>query len=201
VAKVTHREANPIPYSLEAGMRMLRLVAGILIVAAPIVACEEADRAPAAEDETTLPAPPAPAAPAAAPDTTAEGLWAHLEGEAYRDNWRLWPGTEQLYEGTEPHGMLLTTYANDVAYRALLDGQVADLPDGSIIVKENYMPDGTYDAATVMYRVRGYNPDHQDWLFAKYEADGAVDAFGRAPMCQACHEQAETGYVFTEVRR
>lgn len=181
-------------------MRMLTLATGVLIVAVPMAACGDEDRPPTPEDEMTVPVREAPIARTTTPDTTPEGLWAHLDGEAYRDNWRLWPGTEPLYEGTEPHGMLLTTYANDVAQQALLDGRVADLPDGSIIVKENYMPDGTYDAATVMYRVRGYNPDHQDWLFAKYDLAGMVDDFGRAPMCQACHEQAETGYVFTEVR-
>lgn len=52
--------------------------------------------------------------------------------------------------------MLLTTYANTTAYQALQAGQVADLPPGSIIVKENWMPDSTFDAATVMYKVDGY---------------------------------------------
>lgn len=63
------------------------------------------------------------------------------------------------------------------------------------------MPDSTFAAATVMYRVEGYNPERQDWLFAKYDGNGAAEAFGRAPMCQACHEQARTGYVYTEVTR
>jgi hypothetical protein len=119
----------------------------------------------------------------------------------YRESWRLWPGKPRLYKGTEPHGMLLTTYANDIAQRALARGQVASLPEGSIIVKENYMPDSTFAAATVMYKVRGYNPDHQDWLFAKYDPAGKVDAFGRAPMCQACHQGAKSGYIYTPVGR
>ncbi len=134
-------------------------------------------------------------------DTLAEALWSHLEEEAYRDNWSLWPGTSRLYAGTEPHGMLLTTYANQTAYDALMAGHVADLPPGSIIVKENWTPDSTFDAATVMYRVAGYNPDHQDWLFAKFDPQGNPDAFGRAPMCQACHQNAETGYIYTAVQR
>ncbi|MGH7546530.1 MAG: cytochrome P460 family protein, partial [Gemmatimonadota bacterium] len=135
-------------------------------------------------------------------DTTAEALWRHLQAARYRESWKLWPGKSRLYKGTEPHGMLLTTYANDVAHRALLKGQVASLPAGSILVKENYMPDSTFAAATVMYRVRGYNPEHQDWLFAKYDAEGRVDDFGRAPMCQACHQAAKSGtYIYTPVGR
>lgn len=138
----------------------------------------------------------------AGPDTTEAAVWAHLQEEAYRDNWALWPGTEELYAGTEPHGMLLTTYVNETAREALAAGTGAgDLPFGSIVVKENYMPDGTYAAATVMYRVEGYNPDHDDWLFAKYNgSEGDVEAFGRPAECQACHQNAEPGYIYTTVR-
>lgn len=130
-----------------------------------------------------------------------DALWAHLEAEAYRDSWELWPGTDQLYEGTEPHGMLLTTYINDLASRAPAGGAVQELPAGSIIVKENYMPDSTFAAATVMTKVDGYNPDHDDWLFAKYDSEGAAEAFGRAAGCQGCHEQAENAYIYTATPR
>lgn len=137
----------------------------------------------------------------AGPDTTEAAVWSHLQEESYRDNWALWPGTEELYAGTEPHGMLLTTYTNETAREALAGGTDAgDLPFGSIVVKENYMPDSTYAAATVMYRVEDYNPDHDDWLFAKYNGpQGDVEAFGRAVGCQACHQNAETGYIYTTV--
>lgn len=134
------------------------------------------------------------------PDTTETAVWNHLQEADYRANWDLWPGTDELYEGTEPHGMLLTTYANATASTALAEGMVGDLPEGSIIVKENYMPDSTFAAATVMMKVDGYNVDHQDWLFAKYQPDGTVDAFGRAQGCQTCHQQAEgDDYIYTPV--
>jgi hypothetical protein len=136
----------------------------------------------------------------APPDTTAQALWRYLQAQDYRQNWKLWPGKGTLYKGTEPHGMLLTTYANDAAYQALTKVQIASLTAGSIIVKENYMPDSTFVAATVMYKVDGYNPGHQDWLFAKYDPEGKAEAFGRAPMCQACHQGAKSGaYIFTPV--
>lgn len=134
------------------------------------------------------------------PDTTEAAVWNHLQDADYRANWDLWPDKGELYAGTEPHGMLLTTYANSTASAALAEGMGADLPEGSIIVKENYMPDSTFAAATVMMKVDGYNPDHQDWLFAKYQPDGTVDAFGRAQGCQACHQQADgDDYVYTPV--
>lgn len=139
----------------------------------------EADAA--AEDHAMMP-----------PDTTDMAVWAHLQGSAYQ-SWGLWPGTTRLYSGEEPHGMLLTTYVNETAGSAL----GGSLPDGSIVVKENYTPDSTLVAVTVMMKVDGYNPEHADWLFAKYQPDGGVDAFGRAAGCQACHAGAEGGdYLF-----
>ena len=183
-------------------MRMLAMTAGTMFITSLLATgCVESEETVEDEVGAAAPAQSEDRAAASLPDTTAEAVWAYLRQQDYRASWRLWPGKDRLYEGTEPHGMLLTTYANDVAQRALANGDVANLPPGSILVKENYMPDSTFDAATVMYRVAGYNPEHEDWLFAKYDAEGAADAFGRAPMCQACHEQAEAGYVYTEVTR
>lgn len=155
---------------------------------------------PGAELAGEAPADATAEAPVAThPDTSAEALWNHLEEEDYRANWRLWPGKGRLYAGTEPHGMLLTTYANDIAYGALVEDGSGDLPEGAILLKENYNTDSTFAGATVMQKVPGYNPQHQDWLFAKFTPDGGVDAFGRADGCQSCHQQATQGYVFTPV--
>ena len=70
------------------------------------------------------------------PDTTGAAIWAHLQEENYRENWSLWPGTEAFYKGNQPHGILLTTYVNPVALRAIESGASA-MPDGAIVVKEN----------------------------------------------------------------
>jgi len=138
-----------------------------------------------------------------APDTTGAALWSYLQQQDYQENWALYPGTTELYEGTEPHGMLLTTYVNDAARRALRND--ADrMPDGAIIVKENYTPNADLAAITVMYKRDGYNAEHHDWFFAKYLPDGSLDQApngmalqGRVPGCQACHSaQREHDYLF-----
>lgn len=165
------------------------------------VACADDGRGVPPEETTAAPATQ-PASPGnvalEGPDTTAEALWAYLREQDYRADWRLWPGKGRLYEGREPHGMLLTTYVNDAAFEALSAGGVAELSGGAIIVKENWMPDTTFAAATVMYKVDDYDPANADWLFAKYGPLGDAEAFGRAAMCQDCHRNAEH-YVFTPV--
>jgi hypothetical protein len=138
------------------------------------------------------------------PDTSGAAVWAFLQEQDYSNEWTLWPGKGKLYEGQEPHGMLLTTYLNDAAAEALERG-VDRMPAGAIIVKENYMPDKTLAAVTVMYKVPGYNPDHNDWFFTKHLPGGELDKMpngmameGRLPGCQNCHiAQKNNDYIFT----
>jgi len=138
-------------------------------------------------DADEAPPPPEPAVEqtVAAADTMPAALWAHLQQSSYK-TWPKFPGKGELYKGVEPHGMLLTTYVNQLALDAITNG-AATLPSGSILVKENYMPDSTYAAATVMYKVAGYDTANGDWYWAKYMADGSVEASGRVAMCAQCH--------------
>ena len=138
----------------------------------------------------------------AQPDTTGAAIWAHLQAEHYASTWALWPGKDRLYEGQEPHGMRLNTYVNDIAARALASG-ADEMPDGAIIVKENYVAaDSTLDAVTTMYKVEGYNPAHNDWFFVKQGPDGVVDVEGRVEGCQNCHQaQRDNDYIYTGALR
>ena len=154
------------------------------------------------EGEAAVPTPQASAVAEA--DTTGAAIWAHLQQSDYRDTWTLWPGKGELYTGQEPHGMLLTTYLNDVALQALNSG-ASVMPAGAIIVKENYMPDRTLAAITTMFKVRGYNPDVNDWFFTKHLPSGELDQApngmalqGRLPGCTNCHRAMQTNdWVFT----
>ena len=154
------------------------------------------------EDEAAEPMSQAPAVAEA--DTTGAAIWAHLQQSDYQDTWTLWPGKGELYTGAEPHGMLLTTYLNDVALQALNSG-ASVMPAGAIIVKENYMPDRTLAAITTMFKMRGYNPDVNDWFFTKHLPSGELDRAptgmaleGRLPGCTNCHRAMQTNdWVFT----
>ncbi len=140
------------------------------------------------------PAPPLP-------DTTASAVMAYLADVDYQQSWELWPELGELYESEEPHGLLLTTYLNRAASEALAD-KAGVMPDGAIIVKENYTAAGVFDSTTVMYKRAGYNPDHNDWFWAKVAADGAVLKEGRVEGCQNCHGDASgNDYVMTDYLR
>ena len=131
----------------------------------------------------------------ALPETTSGSVLAYLEEVDYQNNdeWKLFPGSTEKYPGTDPHGMLLTTYVNPAAFEAIEDG--ATTPSGSIIIKENYSPEGNFGAITVMYKKSGYNPDHNDWYWLKQLADGTVEKEGQVMGCQDCHVDAKD-YIF-----
>ncbi|MCH7705442.1 MAG: cytochrome P460 family protein [Chloroflexi bacterium] len=131
------------------------------------------------------------------PDPVGSAVWNYLQDVEYQDNWTLWPGKGELYEGGEPHGMLFTTYLSPPAIDALTD-KAGSMPAGAFIIKENYTADAVLAALTVMYKVDGFNPEHNDWFFAKIAADGEVVAEGQVEGCQACHGAAAANdYVLT----
>jgi hypothetical protein len=119
-----------------------------------------------------------------------KALWDYLKKENYAKNWKMWPGKKALYPGKEPHGAFLTTYVNKKAYTAI-KGKKGMLPDGSIIVKENYSADKKLGALTVMYKVKGYNSAAADWFWVKYLPDGKIAVEGKVDACINCHASAK----------
>ena len=131
------------------------------------------------------------------PEASASALMAYLVEVDYRENWNLWPGLGEKYSAREPHGMLITTYLNPAALDALV-GKKGIMPEGAVIVKENYTSDGRFEAHTVMYKKAGFNPDHNDWFWLKVMEDGTVEEEGRSESCLACHGQVEVNdYVWS----
>lgn len=175
---------------------MIRMASGIGLVTLVLVACEQREVPPEGEP-VAEPAAQPDTTPVTGPEPTASAVWSYMQSENYR-SWPLFPGTTERYPGTEPHGAELTTHVNDVAHEALSSGTLP-LPEGSVIVKENYMPDGSFDASTVMYKSPGFDPEHNDWFWAKYDEQGEAEVSGRAEMCQSCHgENQDRDYLMTD---
>lgn len=132
-------------------------------------------------------------------ETFESKFWNYLTSSRYK-NWAPVPGqSAAAYEGQSPHGAMLKMYLNRAAA-----GSPTNLPDSSIIVKENYAADGqTLMAVTVMYKTKGYNPQKGDWYWIKYRPDGTVDQkvangssmrlAGKPEGCISCHESADGG--------
>jgi len=125
-----------------------------------------------------------------------EKLWNYLKNVHYT-NWAPAQGQNGgYYPGESPHGAFLKMYLNRTAA-----GEPKTLPYGSMIIKENYAPDQqTLMAVTVMYRSKGYDAEHFDWYWVKYNPDGSVARTppekgsamiaGRFKSCIECHSGA-----------
>lgn len=143
----------------------------------------------------------------------AERYFAEFQEAAYTE-WPFEPGVpDGYYVGTEPHGMVLRSFVNDVAM-ADLDAGASRFSDGAIIIKENHMPgdvdvsgmtpkqavegfEGDLAVLTYMVKVEGYNPDAGDWFWGRQQPDGTIDAAGKVDGCIGCHTGAAgNDYVF-----
>jgi hypothetical protein len=70
--------------------------------------------------------------------------------------------------------------------------------NNSIILKENYAPNKKLMAVTVMYKVKGYNPNDGDWFWVKYDRNFKVLSEGKVPDCLGCHRTVKNNdYLFT----
>ncbi|MFQ5858818.1 MAG: cytochrome P460 family protein [Anaerolineae bacterium] len=181
-------------------------IVSLIVFALLFAACAPAATQPPAPKDTPVPPPtdtpvPVPTdtpVPEVSPDEAmAQERWQELQAANYQENWITVPGKGTLYKGQSPHGALLSTYLNPEAAEAM-KLKKGDMAADAIIVKENYMPDGTLDALTVMYKEPGYDPDHGDWFWAKFGADGTVQAAGKPAGCISCHGSARSNdYIFT----
>ncbi|MEZ4711780.1 MAG: cytochrome P460 family protein [Caldilineaceae bacterium] len=170
---------------------------------------EEATATPIEEEEATatpMPAEQATTAPDAEPtaaaaedEAYAANLWQRLQEEGYSANWSTVPGKGTLYPGQPPHGAWLTTYLNDRALEAL-ETQPGAMPNGAVIIKENYRSDESLASVTVMEKRAGYAPAYNDWYYARYGPDGSVQGGGQIASCMGCHAAVRSNdYVFTFV--
>jgi len=134
------------------------------------------------------------------PGAEAGALYRYITREdpytAHDGDWSLWPGKGRLYKGRAPHGAFLTTYVNELARYSMALGKA--MVNGSIIVKENYSPAKKLSAVTVMYKIKGYNPDGGNWFWAKYDPSGNVLKAGKVGGCIACHGGGkDNDYILT----
>jgi len=169
-------------------MKQTRICLVVFFTALALISCQRGTEM-MAQSGDNLPAP------------KADAVWTYINKTSPYTQWDFWPGKEGMYPGQSPHGAFLKLYANPIAINAAMAGKT-QMPDGAIIVKENYAKDGnTLAAVTPMYKVKGYNPNANDWFWAKYGPDGKVQAAGKVDSCINCHAaQKKNDYMFTKVK-
>jgi len=166
-------------------MKTFRIFFALLIVLSPFSLALAIHETISAETEITL------------PGADAVKLYEYMTKSKPFTRWSLWPGKEKMYPGIQPHGVFLTTYVNDTGMFGIRNKK-GTMPESTIIAMENYGSDKTFNALTVMYKIKGFNPAAADWFWAKYDKDGKVLASGRAEACIKCHEKKkDNDFIFT----
>ncbi|BCS96736.1 hypothetical protein DSLASN_23680 [Desulfoluna limicola] len=128
------------------------------------------------------------------PAPNPDKLWRFITHESAYDTWGFWGDHEGLQSGAAPHGPYHKVYVN----KRGLYSMTAPAQYGTLIVKENYGDEMGKDlkAVTVMYKVRGYNPEAGDWYWVKYSPKGVAETYGRPQGCINCHASlADNDYI------
>lgn len=196
----------------------------LLLAVAAWVAAAQQGAAPPTPQPSSQPSPPAcqpldPCPPSSALPTVeacladgctcAQQLACYL-GQQDLDAWPLFPQSAPAHLNTgATHGRFVTTRVNPVAQTAaeqqIADRSLAaDLPSGSLLVKQNYLPspddptqpDLSSVFLTTMYKLGGYCPDGQrqangdcaggDWFWS-LERFGGFQFVGKPAFCLDCH--------------
>ncbi len=155
----------------------------------------ETEQEPVSEAETETPTetPETEAGPGA----TGEEIQAYVMEENDYKNWELWPGTGELEPGKGPHGDQITIYVSDSALLAI-EEKTGVMPENSTVLKEGYNSEGELIEVVVMHKVEGFDPEHNDWFWLEYDAEGEIITEGKVLSCYNCHtRQAVNDYLFT----
>jgi hypothetical protein len=129
----------------------------------------------------------------------ADSLWRFIvRPQSPYTKWDTLPaGTAERRSSEEQvHGPNPKVYVNPTALQ-----DPAAPSHGSILVIEDYADDGkTRNSISIMYRVKGADPDHFDWYWMRYfpngslataDSDGgAKPIVGKVKSCIDCHEKA-----------
>ncbi|MDR4507629.1 MAG: cytochrome P460 family protein [Candidatus Brocadiaceae bacterium] len=128
---------------------------------------------------------------------TGRSIWKYMTEATPYQRYPSWPGKEGFYESTMPPGDILKLYLNTPALDTVINKRGV-FPHGSLLIKEIYTDDRELFLVTVMYKVKGFYPEGNDWYWVKYSSDGEVRLEGKVTVCIECHVGvADNDYIFT----
>lgn len=135
------------------------------------------------------------------PEEFYSSFWGHIvKKDAAYNTWKSL-ARQKADDGIEnPHGDISRTYANKIA-----SDDATALPNGSILVREDYDDKGKRKSISVMYRVKDYDKDHGNWYWFTYQENGSIARntekkaiAGKVASCVDCHTKANgKDFVFS----
>ena len=117
------------------------------------------------------------------PGADPDQLWTYITKTSPYTKWGFWDDHKGMQEGDQPHGSFHKVFVNTIG----LESKGTMLENGAIQVKENYTAEKKLAAITVMYKVKGYNPEAGDWFWVKFSPQGMAKPFGTPKGCVSCH--------------
>lgn len=131
------------------------------------------------------------------------------ESEKAFEDWQSWTKvnpTPLLSEGHKDRGVapFVDVYVDDLAKTTYLTSS-APFPECARIVKAKYTDESATEVARLAIMVKmpsGYDPENNDWWYARYDTTGTQAITSPGKMwsdCAYCHRQASgTDYLFSE---
>lgn len=117
------------------------------------------------------------------------------ETDSYKE-WSIWPGKGLMMDGTGVHGDYVSIYVSSNALASAEIGGSA-MPYETMVVKEGFNADKELTGIYLMYKVEGFDPEHNDWFWAAYSPEGNVRSEGKVGGCISCHEgKKDVDYIF-----
>ena len=109
-----------------------------------------------------------------------------------------WAG--QVISCATAHGPLVDIWYNDIAFQALGRND-AVLPDGSALVLQSYLNDGSPEKMVAMRKASDFAPDQGDWFWGEFSSDGTALASGALSSCADCHVTGHDYVQFPDAPR
>lgn len=135
------------------------------------------------------------------PEEFYDTFWRYLvKKDAAYNTWKVLEHEPPKDDSDNPHGRVSRTYANEIASK-----DPANLPLGSILVREDYDDKRKRQSVSILYRVKDYDKEHGNWYYLRFNENGTVARAedkkalaGKVTSCIECHAKAGgKDYVFS----
>ena len=120
----------------------------------------------------------------------ANEIWDEIQGY---ETWVQDSTFAEIQSGNSPHGDYVQIWLNETVANFFKNPDTLEnviLPVGSILVKEGYSDSEgqSLNKITIMKKIDGYDPDHNNWFWANYNEGGELAGkHGIESSCYNCH--------------